>query len=62
MHTLARHALLTLGTVGLLGLVGSVAGCGGDDNPYKPQPAWSGKKASLPARSRWASEREEAGL
>ena len=46
MHTLARHALLTLGTAALLA---GAAGCGGDDNPYKPQPAWSGKKASLPA-------------
>jgi hypothetical protein len=46
MHTLARHALLTLGTVALLG---AASGCGGDDNPYKPQPAWSGKKANLPA-------------
>jgi hypothetical protein len=46
MHTLARHALLTLGT---LALMGSTVGCGGDDNPYKAAPAWSGKKANLPA-------------
>ena len=46
MHTLARHALRTLGIAALLA---AAAGCGGDDNPYKPQPAWSGKKASLPA-------------
>lgn len=46
MHTLARHALLTLGT---LGLIAATSGCGGDDNPYKPAPAWSGKKANLPA-------------
>ncbi len=45
MH-MARHALLTLGTVALLG---SVVGCGGEDNPYKATPAWSGKKANLPA-------------
>src|SRR2546426_108675 len=26
------------------------SGCGGNaDEPYKPQPTWSGKKASLPA-------------
>ncbi|HEY8042029.1 MAG TPA: hypothetical protein VIF15_19635, partial [Polyangiaceae bacterium] len=46
MHTLARHALRTLGIATLLA---AAAGCGGDDNPYKPQPAWSGKKANLPA-------------
>ena len=46
MHTLARHALHTLGIAALLA---AAAGCGGDDNPYKPQPAWSGKKANLPA-------------
>jgi hypothetical protein len=43
---MARHALRTLGTVGLLG---ATTACGGEsDNPYKPQPAWSGKAASLP--------------
>ncbi len=47
MHRMARHALRTLGTVGLLG---AAAACGGEsDNPYKPQPAWSGKAASLPS-------------
>lgn len=46
MHTLARHTLLTLGT---LALIGGASGCGGDDNPYKAAPAWSGKKANLPA-------------
>ena len=46
MHTLARHALHTLGIAALLA---ASTGCGGDDNPYKPQPAWSGKKANLPA-------------
>ena len=49
MHTLARHALLTVGTFATVALLGASSGCGGDDNPYKPQPAWSGKKASLPA-------------
>lgn len=29
--------------------VSAIGGCGGDDNPYKPQPAWSGKQASLPS-------------
>jgi len=33
---------------GLGGLVLSSTGCGGDDNPYKPQPAWSGKAANVP--------------
>ena len=46
MHTLGRKAQHTLGIAVLLAIV---AGCGGDDNPYKPQPAWSGKKANLPA-------------
>ncbi|MGH7271240.1 MAG: hypothetical protein ACREJ3_12505 [Polyangiaceae bacterium] len=47
MHTLARHALRTLGTVALLG---AAVSCGGEgDNPYKPQPAWSGKAVSLPS-------------
>jgi hypothetical protein len=46
MQTFARHALRTLG---MASVFAAVAGCGGDDNPYKPQPAWSGKHASLPA-------------
>jgi hypothetical protein len=29
-------------------LVTALAGCGGDDNPYKPMQAWSGKRANLP--------------
>jgi hypothetical protein len=46
MHTMARHALRTVGTFALLA---AAAGCSGDDNPYKPTPAWSGKKANIPA-------------
>jgi len=47
MHTFAKHALRT---VTLAALVAAAAGCGSEgDNPYKPEPAWSGKKASLPA-------------
>ncbi|HEY6462106.1 MAG TPA: hypothetical protein VIY73_18195 [Polyangiaceae bacterium] len=46
MDRLARHALKTLG---IAALIAASAGCGGDDNPYKPQPAWSGKKPNLPA-------------
>jgi hypothetical protein len=39
-----------LGTATLLaGLFVSAMGCGGEENPYKPVPAWSGKKASIPA-------------
>jgi len=31
-------------------LLGALSACSnGEDNPYKPQPAWSGKHASLPA-------------
>jgi len=34
----------------LLALLGvTAAGCGGEENPYKPQPEWSGKAANLPA-------------
>jgi hypothetical protein len=46
MKTLTTHAL---STIGLAALLAAGAGCGGDDNPYKPQQAWSGKHASLPA-------------
>lgn len=45
MHGYARFALRTVGLAGLLW----AAACGRDDNPYKPEPAWSGKAASLPA-------------
>jgi hypothetical protein len=45
--TFAMHALRTTFMAALFGVAAS--GCGGDDNPYKPQPAWSGKRASLPA-------------
>ncbi|HTB74858.1 MAG TPA: hypothetical protein VK762_16525 [Polyangiaceae bacterium] len=48
LQTLAKRASCTLGLAAVLGT--AVVGCGGgDDNPYKPQPAWSGKAASLPA-------------
>ncbi len=61
MHSLHRFATHTLPTIGfrarvalLAGLAGALAlpavtGCGEEDNPYKPQPAWSGKAANLPA-------------
>jgi hypothetical protein len=45
-----------LGTTSLLAtLLGGLAlplagsGCGGEENPYKPAPAWSGKAANVPA-------------
>jgi hypothetical protein len=47
MHSFDRFGLRVLGTIVLLGAV-SGAGCGGEENPYKPQPAWSGKPANLP--------------
>jgi hypothetical protein len=48
LQTLGKRASCTLGLAAVLGT--AVVGCGGgDDNPYKPQPAWSGKAASLPA-------------
>lgn len=45
MPIFARNAV---GTVGVAALV-AMAACGGEENPYKPQPAWSGRQASLPA-------------
>jgi hypothetical protein len=49
MHS--RHA--RQGNVGIVSLLGAMlvaaSGCGGEENPYKPVPAWSGKKASIPA-------------
>jgi hypothetical protein len=49
LQTLAKRATGPLGLAAVLGT--AVVGCGGsgEDNPYKPQPAWSGKAASLPA-------------
>lgn len=49
MHTLHRIAANALRTMGLAAIVGTAFGCQGEDNPYKPQPAWSGRAASLPA-------------
>ena len=48
MHMFARLTL-PLRALGAAALIGSLAACGGDDNPYKPQPAWSGAKVELPA-------------
>src|SRR5450432_3520461 len=46
-QTLAKRAGCALG---LAAVLTAAVGCGGgDDNPYKPQPAWSGKAASIPA-------------
>lgn len=46
-QTLAKRASSALG---LAVVLGAAIGCGGgDDNPYKPTPAWSGKAASVPA-------------
>jgi hypothetical protein len=45
MHRFANFALRTGGIAALL----VAAACSNDDNPYKPQPAWSGKRANLPA-------------
>ncbi|HEX3346374.1 MAG TPA: hypothetical protein VHS09_17440 [Polyangiaceae bacterium] len=55
---MARQALRTLGIAAILT---AAAGCGGDDNPYKPQPAWSGKKANLPAPPSMPSTPIKAG-
>jgi hypothetical protein len=61
MNRLARHAQHTLGIAALALLAASSAGCGGDDNPYKPQPAWSGKKANIPAPMSPASSPIKSG-
>src|SRR5712671_3396685 len=46
MQIVAGRALLALG---IASLALAAAGCGGEENPYKAQPAWSGKQANLPA-------------
>src|SRR5271165_3754103 len=47
MVTLASQLARTLG---IAMVIGAAAGCNSaaEENPYKPQPAWSGKQASLP--------------
>jgi hypothetical protein len=58
----ARQGIVAFGTALTTGLAGRAgvasllgamlvasSGCGGEENPYKPIPAWSGKKASIPA-------------
>ncbi len=42
----AIAAVLIMASMGTLGLVG---GCGNNEDAYKPVPAWSGRKASLPS-------------
>ena len=42
-----RVALLLL--VASSGVVSLLPGCSGNDDPYKPVPAWSGRKANMPA-------------
>ncbi len=55
VHKFATHSLPTIGIAARVALMSALAlpvvtGCGDtEDNPYKPQPAWSGKAASLPA-------------
>ncbi len=46
MHTFASRALRTLG---IASLALAAFGCGGEENPYKAAPAWSGKQANLPS-------------
>jgi hypothetical protein len=51
MHDFAKQAQTTMGLALGVGLAAVWAlGCQSEsDNPYKPQPAWSGRAASLPA-------------
>ncbi len=44
----ARYRMLGIASL-LGGVLLTSTGCGGEENPYKPVPAWSGKKASIPA-------------
>ena len=51
MHTLqgfATNALRKTGGAALMAAALACVGCEGDDNPYKHQPAWSGRATSLP--------------
>jgi hypothetical protein len=54
-------ATQALRTLGIAAVLAAAAGCGGDDNPYKPTPAWTGKKASLPAPVPLATTPMKAG-
>jgi hypothetical protein len=44
----ALYRTFSLGAV-LAAATAGIYGCGDSGEPYKPQPAWSGKKASIPA-------------
>jgi hypothetical protein len=45
-----RKSLAVLALVATsVGLAGALPACGGNDEPYKPVPAFSGRKASLPS-------------
>jgi hypothetical protein len=43
------NKLVPLLLVASSGFASTLPGCNGNDDPYKPVPAWSGKKANLPA-------------
>ncbi len=45
MHTSSRFAV----ALAVLPVLASVGGCSNSDEPYKPTPAYSGRKASMPA-------------
>jgi len=49
MRTFVRCSRATLIALAIPALAGLLAACGQTDEPYKPQPAYSGRKASLPA-------------
>ncbi|HEY3595092.1 MAG TPA: hypothetical protein VGL13_14505 [Polyangiaceae bacterium] len=49
MRTFVRSTRATLIALAAPLLAGSIAGCGQSEEPYKPQPAYSGRAASLPA-------------
>ncbi|HSQ64769.1 MAG TPA: hypothetical protein VLM85_16205 [Polyangiaceae bacterium] len=46
---MTSKAVLSLALVASSGLVALMPGCNSNEDPYKPVPAWSGKKVSLPA-------------
>jgi hypothetical protein len=48
MDSFDRFALRVVSTI-VLSSTPFVSSCGGEENPYNPQPAWSGKPANLPS-------------
>src|SRR5881394_3475713 len=54
------HTRLVSSSV-LAALLASLSGCNTNEEPYKPQPAYSGKKASLPGVPTLATNPKKTG-